>query len=49
MLVRFKPDYEDFFNLNAELVKRGFKVEGFTEEELRLEEAFMHLTRGRVK
>ena len=49
VLVRFKPDYEDFFNLNAELVKRGFKVEGFTEEELRLEQAFMHLTRGRVK
>lgn len=47
--VRFKPDYEDFFNLNAELVKRGFKIESFSEEELRLEEAFMHLTRGRVK
>ena len=29
--------------------ERGFKVEGFTAEEFRLEEAFMHLTQGRVK
>ncbi len=48
VFVRLKPELLDLSELNRELVQRGFKIERFAEEEVRLEEAFMHLTRGVV-
>lgn len=49
LLVRFKPGFRDVYRLNQELVARGFRVERFAEQELRLEEAFLHITKGIVQ
>lgn len=49
LMVRFKPEHRDYFELNHELVRRGFKVEHFGEVEVGLEDAFIHLTKGLVQ
>ncbi len=49
ILVRFRDGFDEPFALNRELVQRGFKVTRFGEETVRLEEAFMRLTKGEVQ
>ncbi|MCB1740978.1 MAG: ABC transporter ATP-binding protein [Gammaproteobacteria bacterium] len=49
IFVRFQPDHTDHHALNAELVRRGFKVEHFGLEQVRLEDAFLHITKGLVQ
>ncbi len=47
--VKFVPDFDDVARLNEELVRRGFRVERFGEEKTRLEDVFLHLTKGLVQ
>lgn len=49
VLVRFKPDFKDFASLNRDLIERQWLVEEFGEERVRLEDAFLHLTKGIVQ
>ena len=44
--VRLKPGQADAWQVNRELVSRGFKVDSLAEESMRLEDVFLHLTRG---
>ena len=46
ILVRFKPEFRDFASINRELIERKWKVHEFAEERVRLEDAFLHLTKG---
>ena len=46
LMIRFASEWNDTFELNRELVGRSYKVEHFGEEKLRLEDAFLHLTKG---
>ena len=49
ILVRFKPNFSDFYALNAELVGRQWKVLAFSEERVVLEDAFLELTKGIIQ
>lgn len=44
-LVRLKAGETSFSGINQEIVRRGYGVEHFAEEEVRLEDAFLHLTK----
>ena len=46
LMVRFRAGFAEQHALNRELIERGYKVEHFGEERIRLEDAFMHLTKG---
>jgi ABC-2 type transport system ATP-binding protein len=46
LLIRFQKDFRDHHVLNASLVARGYRIERFAEQSLRLEDAFLHLTKG---
>ncbi|MED5399448.1 MAG: ABC transporter ATP-binding protein [Planctomycetota bacterium] len=43
------PDVLDYTALPTMLIERGFRIEMFREEEVNLETAFMHLTKGLVQ
>jgi ABC-2 type transport system ATP-binding protein len=47
--IRFVPGFDEPFRVNAELVTRGYKVEAFAEQAVRLEDAFLQLTKGIVQ
>jgi ABC-2 type transport system ATP-binding protein len=47
--VRFAPGFNDPHIVNKELVTRGYQVEAFSELAVRLEDAFMQLTKGAVQ
>ncbi len=44
-----KPTQEDYSSLPTELVKAGFAMTLFREEEVNLETAFLQLTKGLVQ
>jgi ABC-2 type transport system ATP-binding protein len=46
IVVTLKPGVDDYSDLAAQLVQRGFRLSMFREEEINLESAFMTLTRG---
>ncbi|MCA8914949.1 MAG: ABC transporter ATP-binding protein [Planctomycetes bacterium] len=47
--IRFVPGFDEAFRVNSELVTRGYKVEAFAEQAVRLEDAFLQLTKGIVQ
>ncbi|MCC6574897.1 MAG: ABC transporter ATP-binding protein [Planctomycetes bacterium] len=49
LAVRIKPEFADIWQLNHELVSRGYKVESMAEEVVRLEDVFLQLTKGVVQ
>lgn len=49
ILATLVPDVLDYTALPTMLIERGFRIEMFREEEVNLETAFMHLTKGLVQ
>jgi|TARA_B100000029_G_scaffold318128_1_gene310523 ABC-2 type transport system ATP-binding protein len=49
ILATLVPEVLDYTALPTMLVERGFRIEMFREEEVNLETAFMHLTKGLVQ
>ena len=49
ILVTLFPEVMDYTALPTLLIERGFRIELFGEEEVNLETAFMHLTKGLVQ
>ena len=49
ILATLVPDVMDYTALPTMLIERGFRIEMFSEEEVNLETAFMHLTKGLVQ
>ena len=49
ILATLAPEVLDYTALPTMLIERGFRIEMFREEEVNLETAFMHLTKGLVQ
>lgn len=47
--IRFVAGFMETYKANHELVSRGYLVEEFSEQSVRLEDAFLHLTKGIVQ